>query len=120
MYESGSGSKGADYVMNNILIHLTNSGFNGHQMIAGLFDCASVELNSHVAAAFMQFLVDSGLCLAAKATYYENNHGKGDADRAFGVMEQRFRKACAFSLDQVALTARAGDSGLTGRVTGVL
>ena len=116
MFEAGSGSKDANYVINNILIHLQNSGFNGHQVLCFLHDCASVERNAYIAA-LMQFLVDCGICRAAMATYYENNHGKGDVDRAFGVMEKRFNKSNAFSLDMVALTAEAGKSGVTGRVT---
>jgi hypothetical protein len=49
MYEAGSGSKDANYVINNLLLQLVASGFNGHQTIIFVFDCASVERNAWVA-----------------------------------------------------------------------
>ena len=112
--EPGSGSKDSNFSVNHLLLHLTDGRFNGHQVLALVFDCAPTERNSHIGGGFIQMLVDRKIVHAAFAIYLINNHGKHICDRHFGVMEKKWRRCATFSIDQVADRARGGTSSISG------
>ena len=89
------GKKDAYGVLEEIVVEALLHA-NGERFGVFVFDCGPLNHGSVIAACLPQLLCDLGVFDVCRVYFYQQYHGKGDADKSFGHQETAFRRAWAF------------------------